>query len=402
MNFLRKNRLAIQLTATLALSVWLPVWFLSGPGWNAYYSRMDLGPGGIGASAQADTPVARSIADMESLDKFRVERVQTDWQDSEGGVSLDGSFYWFFTLQSGEQILIQYNLDAYEYDPDRDYWGSPIGVWRSWEPSEQSRAILAREAPNLADISHYGDMLGNHGDDELDREHFVEKYQMGATFACMALLAVLQFLVLKLLRKRGEKNMEATRTRSDLELWLTGTYAIWAQFFAGLYLRDPEAAQKHPFYIGALPKTGETVRAEKEMLSESWDINSYKDLLETVEYMSEGPGYQNCDSQAGLAWELCRSMQLLGCAYLIGWCSRKECIRRSCAVGRSMQKDFQSWEELCQGFLDGFSAWRLSGGQSPSDLAAVQQRADIYWTIRRRTDSPYNLPWNMELNPDKA
>ena len=89
MNFLRKNRLAIQLTATLALSVWLPVWFLSGPGWNAYYSRMDLGPGGIGASAQADTPVARSIADMESLDKFRVERVQTDWQDSEGGVSLD-------------------------------------------------------------------------------------------------------------------------------------------------------------------------------------------------------------------------------------------------------------------------------------------------------------------------
>ena len=163
MNFLRKNRLTIQLAATLLLSVWLPVWFLSGPGWNAYYSRMDLGPGGIGASAQADTPVARSIADMESLDKFRVERVQTDWQDSEGGVSLDGSFYWFFTLQSGEQILIRYNLDAYEYDPDRDYWGSPIGVWRSWEPSEQSRAILAREAPNLADISHYGDMLGNHG-----------------------------------------------------------------------------------------------------------------------------------------------------------------------------------------------------------------------------------------------
>ena len=67
---------------------------------------------------------------------------------------------------------------------------------------------------------------------------------MGATFACMALLAVLQFLVLKLLRKRGEKNMEATRTRSDLELWLTGTYAIWAQFFAGLYLRDPEAASR--------------------------------------------------------------------------------------------------------------------------------------------------------------
>ena len=90
-------------------------------------------------------------------------------------------------------------------------------------------------------------------------------------------------------------------------------------------------------------------------------------------------------------------MQLLGCAYMVGWCSREELIRRSCVVGRIMQKDFQSWEELCQGFLDGFSAWRLSGGQDPGDLAAVQQRADIYWAIRRRADSPYNLPWQMEL-----
>ena len=140
----------------------------------------------------------------------------------------------------------------------------------------------------------------------------------------------------------------------------------------------------------------------KGTLDESWDITSYGDLLETVEYMSVGPGFQNCIDQAGRAWELCRSMQLLGCAYLVEWCSREEMVRRSCEVGRIIQNTFQSWDELCQGFLDGFAAWRLSSGLVPEVAREyVQQRADIYWAIKGRKDSPYNLPWRMELDPGK-
>lgn len=401
MNILRKFRIEIRIVLTLMLAMLLGEWLLEGPAWRAYYKGMDLGPGGIGAPARADTPVARSIAEMEALDKFKLERVQTDWDDNEGGVRLDGDYYWLFTLQSGEKILIRYNLDADEYDPGKDYWGSPIGTWRTLELSERDQAILARETPDLADTGHYGDMLGNH-EDAMDKAHFIRAYEIRTTLLLTAALAAVQVLVRKLRRRRAKDRMNVNRVQNDLELWLTGTYAIWAQFFAGMVLKDGEAAQKGPFYIGALPKTKETARAEKEMLADSWDIDSYESLLETVEYMSEGPGYRNCGGDpAGLAWELCRSMQLLGCAYLVGWCSREECIRRSCAVGKIMQKDFQSWEELCQGFLDGFSAWRLSGGRDPSSLAAVQQRADIYWAIRRREDSPYNLPWNMDLDPDK-
>jgi len=98
---------------------------------------------------------------------------------------------------------------------------------------------------------------------------------------------------------------------------------------------------------------------------------------------------------------ICLGMQLLGCAYLVEWCDREEMVRRSCQVGEIIQRTFQSWDELCQSFLDGFAAWRLSGSADESDMASVQQRADIYWAIKGRKDSPYNLPWGMELKPAK-
>ena len=77
-------------------------------------------------------------------------------------------------------------------------------------------------------------------------------------------------------------------------------------------------------------------------------------------------------------------------------------VRRSCEVGKIIQNTFQSWDELCQGFLDGFAAWRMSSGLEPEVAREyVQQRADIYWAIKGRKDSPYNLPWRMELDPKK-
>lgn len=206
--------------------------------------------------------------------------------------------------------------------------------------------------------------------------------------------------ILTLWRRRGRCRTEVTQPRNDVELWLVGTYAIWGQFYAGLFPQWRDAAEKGPFHIGAVPRTPETVEEMKGTLDESWDITSYQELLDTVEYMSTGPGFQNCVNQAGRAWELCRSMQLLGCAYLVEWCGREEMVCRSCAVGKLIQSTFHSWDELCQSFLDGFAAWRLSGGMPrEAAQAAVQKRADIYWLLKRRKDSPYSLPWLLELDP---
>ncbi len=395
MAFWKKQKASVQFFIALALALALGAG-LSIPAWALYVQSRDLGSGGVGGEAQAGTPVAQSIAEMEALDHFAVHAVQTAWDDQESFYLLN-DYYKVVTLDSGERIAMRYNIEADQYEPGEDSWTSPIGVWRPWELTDRERAILAREDPELTTTDYYADMLGNR-ESALDRSVFAIYFIVACTSAVLVVLMVLQILL-----KKWERNKaEITRPKSDLELWLVGTYAIWAQFYAGLFPGGEDAARKGPFYIGARPRTPEIVEAMKGTLDESWDITSYGDLLETVEYMSVGPGFQNCIDQAGRAWELCRSMQLLGCAYLVEWCSREEMVRRSCEVGRIIQNTFQSWDELCQGFLDGFAAWRLSSGLVPEVAREyVQQRADIYWAIKGRKDSPYNLPWRMELDPGK-
>lgn len=394
MDWIKKNGPVVRLLVCLALSIAFALG-LAQPAWMLYVQMKDLDPGGVGSEAQADTPVAHSIKEMEALDHFAVHAVQRGWDDSEG-VHLSGVYYKLVTLDSGEQIAMRYNLDADRYDPANDFWSSPIGAWRPWTLTDQERAILAREAPDLAATDYYADMLGSHGS-ALDRESFTTRFIIFGTIGALAVLAAIRALRNFCRKKRAE----ITQTKNDLELWLVGTYAIWGQFYAGLYGSGMEAARKGPFHIGAVPRTPETVKEMKETLEDSWDIGSYEELLDTVEYMSVGPGFHNCMNQTGRAWELCRSMQLLGCAYLLDWCSREEMTRRSCEVGKIIQRTFQSWDELSQSFLDGFAAWKLSGSAGEAGMAAVQQRADVYWAIKGRKDSPYNLPWRMELSPQK-
>ena len=392
MDWIKKNGSVVRCLVFLVLSVVFAVG-LAEPAWTLYVQAKDLGPGGVGGEAQEDTPVAHSIAEMEAMERFAVHAVQTSWDDSEG-VHLPGGYYRLATLDSGEQIAMRVNSDADRYDPANDFWGSPVGAWRPWALTDQERAILAREG--LTTTDYYADMLGNR-ESALSRKSFTSRFTVFGAIGAMAVLAVCRALW----RFRQRRQKEITRPRNDLELWLVGTYAIWGQFYAGLYGSGMEAARKGPFYIGAVPRTRETLQGMKDTLDDSWDIGNYAELLDTVEYMSVGPGFHNCINQAGRAWELCRSMQLLGCAYLVEWCDREEMVRRSCQVGEIIQRTFQSWDELCQSFLDGFAAWRLSGSADEFDMASVQQRADIYWAIKGRKDSPYNLPWGMELKPAK-
>lgn len=395
MDQVKRNGPVIRFFITLALSLGFGLVF-SRPGWEIYVQIKDLGAGGVGSKAQPDTPAAHSIVEMEELDRFVIHSVQTKWDNSEGFHLLD-NYYKVVTLDSGERVAMRYNLDTYRYDPSTDLWSSPIGVWRPWKLTAQERAIVAREAPDLSDTNHYADMLGAH-QSALSRGVFAGSFVIWGTLSAMAVLTAAQIWW----HFHQKKRSEITKPKSDLELWLVGTYAIWGQFYAGLYGSGMDAARKGPFHIGSVPRTRETVREMKETLDDCWDIGSYEELLDTVEYMSVGPGFERCLSQADRAWELCRSMQLLGCAYLVGWCSREEMLRRSCEVGRLIQQAFWSWDDLCQNFLDGFTAWRLSGAVDEKDMASVQQRVDVYWAIKGRKDSPYRLPWRMELDPGKS
>lgn len=394
---LHKLILWVGLLVCILISVLAGGWVTGGPVWAVLSSAKGIDGGvAVGSLPQADTPQARSIQDMERLSRFMVCQPQKS-EHRDDGIYLTDRYYWFITLDSGEIIALSYNtdIDTDYYDSAQDIWYSPVGTWRPWELTDQERAILTREAPELTTIAYYADMEGTKWT-SLTHDSFLQQYRLPVSAALLVCLAVLWMLFLKLRSVAAESN----QPKNDLELWLTGTYAIWGQYYT-IFAMGQRYAQTHPIHIGGCPKALGAAKIMKRTLRNSWEITDYKGILETVEYMSKGPGLYNCVDQGGRAWELCRSMQLLGCAYLVGWCSRKELLRRSCEVGVIMQRYFSSWEELCQGFLDGYSAWRLSGGRTASDLADVQQRADIYWELQGRENSPYRLPWNMVLPADQ-
>lgn len=372
-------------------------WVTGGPVWSVLSNAMGMDETvAVGSQAQADTPQAHSIQDMENLKRFMVRQLQKG-EHNDDGIYLTDQYYWFITLDSGEVVALYYDpdMDTDFYDSTQDIWYSPVGTWRPWELTEQERAILAREAPELTTTAYYADMEGT-GWTRMTRDSFVGQFWLLGSAVLLVCLAALWMLCLKLRAVLGE----SSQPKNDLELWLTGTYAIWGQYYTD-FAMGRKYALTHPIHIGGCPRMLGAAKLMKMTLKGSWNITDYGGILETVEYMSKGPGLWNCSDQGGRAWELCRSMQLLGCAYLVGWCNRKELLRRSREVGLTMQRHFQSWEELCQGFLDGYSAWRLSDGSTAENLAEVQQRADIYWELRGRKNSPYRLPWNMDLAADR-
>ena len=383
-------------TLILCLILVIPIgrWLAGGPVWEAVSEQKGLNePFPVGSMATKDTPVAHSIQDMETTERFVLYELEYS-EEGRDGFRLSDTYYFLYEFDSGEVVAFCYDtdVDTDQYSPwEGVFWCSPVATWRPWNLSDQEKAILSNEVPKLTTMDFYVDMMPNQWT-FMTQEDFVDQYGIYCYLAVFVILMVLWAIEKKITWILAEDN----KTKNDLELWLTGTYAIWGQFYTILEMGLPYA-KTHSIHIGGCPRVVGARKSMKDTLKDSWDITDYNGILETVEYMSRGPGLLNCTSQGGVAWELCRSMQLLGCAYLVGWCDRKELIRRSCEVGVIMQRYFSSWEELCQGFLDGYSAWRLSGGKNSNSLAAVQQRANIYWDLRARSDGPYRLPWNMKL-----
>ena len=276
---------------------------------------------------------------------------------------------------------------------------SPVGTWREWRLSGDSLAQLNRDAPQLTVTDHYVDMVGAHRDGRT-QANFNSGFH---TFSLVIGLAALLAVGLRQQKKR-EKQVSASLPRNDLERWLTGTCAIWGQFFSQLgRTRDGRRdvkARRGPIRFGGQEMDEKGRSYTRRVLKEDWEIGNRQELLDTVEYMSAGPGFVKCGSQAARAWQLCRSMQLLAMGFVAGWYGREELIKRSCQVGRVMQEHFRSWDELCQGFLEGFFLWRSSAFGAEDARAALQERRDIYQELQQRPDSPYRLSWYLPLTPD--
>ena len=211
------------------------------------------------------------------------------------------------------------------------------------------------------------------------------------------LLAVAGLLVMRILRtlRRRDQDLEP---RNDVERWIFGTCANWALYNCEL-TTGPAAAlepnyERTPMLFGGRLGPYDSKEQRQyflDMLDSPWDIHSRHELLETVAYMSTGPGFQKCQTRADQAWELCRCTQLLAIAFRLGWISRRDMVRRSCRVGRLIQRTFSGWQEMSESFLASALEWM--GTEQGQEL-----RRTIHRALWLRPDSPYNLPWDLPLD----
>ena len=156
--------------------------------------------------------------------------------------------------------------------------------------------------------------------------------------------AVIAWIIFRTMRRRDQD----LSPKSDTERWIFGTYANWALYNCE-YIPDNNLMPNYdstPILLGGRRGPYNSPGQRQyflNMLDSPWDIHSKRELLETVKYMSVGPGFRKCQTQADRAWELCRCTQLLAIAFRLGWISRSEMIRRSCQAGKLIQKTFSGW-----------------------------------------------------------
>ena len=166
----------------------------------AYMETLDLSEGSVDSTPTADTPLAKTVADMESMDTFTIIG-SVAWDRP---LPLDGQRYYEVEIKTDQgytTFLARINKDASE----RLETGGrrlPIGRWLPLE-AEDPDGVLDRSY-NLDIKDHYADMEGDFGK-ILTKSQFHARHP-GFTFLEVFnsfLLLALWFAFLRLYKKKG-------------------------------------------------------------------------------------------------------------------------------------------------------------------------------------------------------
>ena len=91
------------------------------------------------------------------------------------------------------------------------------------------------------------------------------------------------------------------------------------------------------------------------------------------------------------AWDYSRAFGLLSAGYLAEYLTREQALNMSLELAKKVQPLYHSWDEFFEGYFKGYEEW----SEKSSEL-----RRKTYQLIKNYDNSPYNLPWNLELKKD--
>ncbi|MBB6217851.1 hypothetical protein HNQ80_003987 [Anaerosolibacter carboniphilus] len=100
-----------------------------------------------------------------------------------------------------------------------------------------------------------------------------------------------------------------------------------------------------------------------------------------------------------IGWDWSRMVSVTGWGYLAGYLSYEEATEIIMGVAQSVQKVFDSWDDIGLSYVRGYEFW--SGESVDTQGSGAAYRMDIHKKLINYENSPYNtLPWNMSLEPD--
>lgn len=117
-----------------------------------------------------------------------------------------------------------------------------------------------------------------------------------------------------------------------------------------------------------------------------------EDALRVIEYfLRQKAVYEACGENGMDAWDYCRFMQISGNSYYAGYLTLEESLAIQLECAGAIQRQFASWEEMNQSYLQGYIFW-----VDNSTAAYIRQRA--YERLQDAEDSPFNrLEFKMPL-----
>lgn len=158
--------------------------------------------------------------------------------------------------------------------------------------------------------------------------------------------------------------MMAKAKRAMVEKWGHAAYSLWTG--------------------GEDCATWQEQRA-RSALGDWYGATNYQAYLEVIEGLRHG-------QTGNPAWDKVRALDLLRIGRAAAFLDDDQCRTRIAEIGRELQQQFKSWEELGQAFEQGMQAWQRSRGVSdPAQLGRVQNnlpklRSQIWPGVRFDTE----------------
>lgn len=200
--------------------------------------------------------------------------------------------------------------------------------------------------------------------------------------AVMAVVFILS-LIFILCFKGYQHYFHSLNMETDVVRWINATHGVLLAI-----------NNRNLNIYGGLRYSKSHEKSEREFMEEWWGVTDKDSLLSMIEWlMNEGHriDYQG-DKKEVAAWDYSRALWLLASGYLCGYIPRDVALNFSLDIAKYIQPQYDSWDDFFEGYFKGYEIW---AGESS------EERRKIFHNLKTKvSNSPYQLPWDLELKKD--